>query len=196
VQVWKDVNEDVGGETAIKPDAPDGWDGYEILLFDAGMGEDADLAWVRRSAEMKEKIEFAFKLNLAAVGEAKPVFLWGAWAFEGKVQPEMFDIQDHVTLEEAGSPLRDNAYYPIQEPFAAADNTCRGLLGMAPSGQLPGMCPVAGNVAAAGEEAAGFLLQFTGGFDCIELDCCDVIWGSPYDCPYVWDPEACDCVVE
>ncbi len=81
VQVWKDVNEDVGGETAIKPDEPDGGDGYEILLFDAGMGEDADLAWVRRSAEMKEKIEFAFKLDLAAGWRSKAGFPVGGMGF-------------------------------------------------------------------------------------------------------------------
>ncbi len=61
------------------------------------------------------------------------------------MHPELFDIQDHITLEEAGSPLRDNAYYPLQA-FSAADNTCRGLLGMAPSGQLPGMCLWQGSV--------------------------------------------------
>jgi CXCXC repeat len=192
VQVWKDVNEDVGGKTAIKPDESAGGDGYEVLLFDAGVGGDADLAWVRRSAEEKEKIEFAFKLGLAAIGEAKPVFLWGAWAFEGEVHPELFDIQDHITLEEAGSPLRDNAYYPVQA-FSAADNTCRGLLGMVPTGQLPGMCFVSSSENT-GEGSAGPIFHFGGDVTteiCVPIDC------DPWDdMGMVWDPETCSCVDE
>lgn len=199
VRVWKDVNEDVGGKTAIKPDESAKGDGYETLLFDAGMGDDADLAWVRRSAEEKEKIEFAFKLGLTAIGEAKPVFLWGAWAFEGEVHPEHFDIQDHTTLEEAGSPLRDNAYYPVQA-FSAADNTCRGLLGMTTTGQLPGMCFVRSSVGSvgAGENPELMIFDF-GGYPisefCFEEDCCADYGGEEgLGCPWVWDEEFCTCI--
>ena len=194
VQVWKDANEDVGGETAIKPDEPAGGDGYEELLFDAGVGEDADLAWVRRSADEKKRIEFALKLDLADNGEGKPIFLWGAWTFMGEVHPELFDIQDHITLEEAGSPLRDNAYYPVQA-FSAADNTCRGLLGMAPTGQLPGMCFVSSSGSEnASEGSGGPIFHYVGDITvqlCVPRDC-DGPWD---DMPLVWDPETCECVV-
>lgn len=198
VQVWKDVNEDVGGKTAIKPDESAGGDGYETLLFDAGVGEDADLAWVRRSVEEMNKLEFAFKPGLAAIGEAKPVFLWGAWAFEGEVHPELFDIQDHITLEEAGSPLRDNAYYPVQA-FSAADNTCRGLLGMAPTGQLPGMCFVSsGGSENAGDEPIVLIFNFGGGGTpelCAPKDCCSH-WNPNLHCPLYWDSATCSCLHE
>jgi hypothetical protein len=194
VQVWKDVNEDVGGERPIKPDEPTGGNGYEALLFDAGQGDDADLAWVRRSAEEKEKIEFAFKLGLAAIGDAKQVFLWGAWAFDGEVHPELFDIQDHITLEEAGSPLRDNVYYPVQA-FSAADNTCRGLLGMVPTGQMPGMCFVSSSENT-GDGSAAPIFHFGGDFStefCVPQDCCEN-WNPDLDCPMYWESITCSCV--
>ena len=189
VRVWKDVNEDVGGLEPIKPDVPAGGDGFETLLFDSGKGEDADMAWVRRSAEDKERIEFAFKLELVAEGEEKPVLLWGAWTFMDQVHPEKFDIQDHYTLEEAGSPLKENVYYPLRA-FSAADNTCRGILGMTPTGQLPGMCAMA--VPQAGESTDGLMLS-VGVIEeiCVPVDCDP--WG---DMGLVWDPETCSCVDE
>ena len=192
VQVWKDVNEDVGGETPIKPDESSRGNGYEALLFDAGVGDDADLAWVRRSVDEMNKIEFAFKLDLAAVGEEKPVFLWGAWAFMDEVHPEFFDIQDHTSLEDAGSPLKENVYYPIKA-FSAADNTCRGLLGITPTGQLPGMCAMA--APQAGESVDG--LMFSAGIVgelCVPRDCC--VGGASGECLGVWDQATCSCVAK
>ncbi|MCD4673998.1 MAG: hypothetical protein K8R77_15150 [Anaerolineaceae bacterium] len=140
VQVWQDVNEDVGGAHPMKPDAPASGDGYEVLVFDAGKGEDPDLAWARRSPDQKELIEIAFKLDLVDVGAEEVAFLWGAWAFAEQVHPDWFDHHDLFTLAEAGSSLIDNPEYPLKA-FYAADNTCRALSGTSPGGVLPGLCP-------------------------------------------------------
>lgn len=61
VQVLEDGDDDVGGPTPVLADPPEDVtsNGFEIVLFDEGLGDDPDLAWVRRSAE---KIPPAWKL--------------------------------------------------------------------------------------------------------------------------------------
>ena len=64
VRVFKDANSGVG---AIKPmfsDAPSAGDGYEINIFDSGVGADPDLAWSRISPQDPTKIEIAFKRTI------------------------------------------------------------------------------------------------------------------------------------
>ena len=80
VRVWRDVNANIGAKDPMKPNAPLSDDGYEMMIFDEGKGEDADLAWVRLSAERNNEIEIAFKLDLVDIGEEYYFFLWGAWA--------------------------------------------------------------------------------------------------------------------
>lgn len=92
VQVWADTNKDVGGDTPAEPDGQPG-DGYETLIFDSGKGDDSDLAWVRRSPNAANQIEFAFKptaLNNAAT------FSWMAWAYKSSLLPGQFDFQDQL----------------------------------------------------------------------------------------------------
>ena len=141
VRVWQDVNANLGAAKPMQPDAPVQDDGYELLIFDEGKGDDADLAWVRLSPEEPNRIDIAFKLDLVDIGEEYYFFLWGAWTFVDDAHPDWFDHHDRFTLEEAGSPLKDNAAYPLKA-FFGADNTCRALSGLTPTGQLPGMCPV------------------------------------------------------
>ena len=61
VRVYEDQNGDVGGNTAIRPDSTDHGDGYDALIFDQGLGDDPDLAWVRRDPNRENQIEFARK---------------------------------------------------------------------------------------------------------------------------------------
>ena len=178
VQVWQDVNANVGATEPMRPDAPVQDDGYEVKIFDEGVGDDADLAWVRLSPEMNNKIEIAFKLDLVDIGEEYYFFLWGAWAFADDAHPEWFDHHDRFTLEEAGSPLKDNEHYPLNA-FAAADNTCRALSGLAPTTQLPGMCPMA--VPQASEDEGR----------CPPENCCTAATTA---CMSFWSFELCRCV--
>jgi len=141
VRVWQDLNANLGAAKPMQPDAPVQDDGYELLIFDEGVGDDADLAWVRLSPDEPNRIDIAFKLDLVDIGEEYYFFLWGAWAFVDEAHPEWFDHHDRFTLEEAGSPLKENDDYPVKA-FWGADNTCRGLSGLAPTSRLPGMCPV------------------------------------------------------
>ena len=140
VQIWQDINQSVGSKTEMKPDENGGSDGYEVLIFDEGVGDDADLAWVRKSDESDNVIEIAFKLSIIPKTMDAYLFLWGAWTFAGDPHLDWFDHHDTFTLEEAGSPLKENDNYPLKA-FYGADNTCRGLSGMEPTGNMPGMCP-------------------------------------------------------
>ena len=139
VSVWKDLNKNIGGPTPMRSDpTPDG-DGYEIRIFDAGIGPDPDLAWSRVSADDPKLIELSFKKDL--LGDTE-VFLWGAWAIQGEDQFNLFDHHDHFTFEEAGSPMKsETKYYPLKEMYAL-DNTCRAASGFTPNGGEPGLCPI------------------------------------------------------
>ena len=183
VQVWLDVNENVGGMTPMRSNAPAHDDGYEFLVFDEGKGEDADLAWARLSPDAANEIEVAFKLDLVDVDEEYYFFLWGAWAFVDDAHPEWFDHHDKFFVAEAGSPLKDNIDYPLKQ-FFGADNTCRALSGWSSPTQLPGMCPMGVDQASGGdgEETS-----------CEPIYCCKD-WPPSSACPLYWDPDSCSCI--
>ena len=138
VRVFQDANNDVGGHTPVKPDPPpQTGDGYESLVFDQGVGPDPDAAWVRLSPSNPNQIQIAFKPGLIA-GDTE--FLWGGWAFTDP-QPSWQDYQDHFSAAQAGSPLIENADYPIKD-LALIDNTYRWGYDFNPVGNEPGVCPV------------------------------------------------------
>jgi hypothetical protein len=177
VRVWQDVNANVGATEPMESDAPIHDDGYEVTIFDQGVGDDPDLAWVRLSPDMSNKVEIAFKMDLMDIGEEYYFFLWGAWAFVEDAHPDWFDHHDKFTLEEAGSPLKDNEHYPLKA-FYGVDNTCRALSGLEPTSQLPGMCPMA-MPQAGGEER------------CPPENCCPAATTA---CLSYWSFETCSCV--
>ncbi len=180
VQIWEDVNSDIGNSKPMESDANGPGDGYEVLIFDEGIGKDADAAWVRLSSDSDKKIEMAFKLDLLDIGEEYIFFLWGAWAFADEVHPDWFDQHDHFSLAEAGSSLKDNPEYPLKA-FAAADNTCRALSGMEPTGQLPGMCPYVPPKSTNDTHTTT---------SCTPINCCT---GLVTACTHYWNSVTCKC---
>lgn len=110
VQVFEDQNEDVGGATLIRPDATSDGDGYDALLFDAGAGDDPDLAWARRDPGHVNQVEFAVKSSLLGGSRS---FMWWAGAIQGDFSPQAFDLVDSFTSDEL---------YPI-------DTTCGWIMG-------------------------------------------------------------------
>ena len=135
VQVYADKNHDTAGLSAGKSDAPLDGDGYEALVFDGGIGDDPDLAWVRVNAGEKAEIQFAFKPTLV-----DSAFMMGVVADAGPKDPGKFDYNDRWTEEEAGSPLTQSEFYPLGSLFAV-DNTCREAFGFKPTGYEPRLCP-------------------------------------------------------
>jgi hypothetical protein len=137
VQALQDTNNDVGESTPVIANSPpQSGDGYDNLVFDAGIGPDPDAAWIRRAPNSPTQIHLAFKQTLlGAPGE----FLWGVWADEGPQNPAFFDYNDHWNLSQAGSPVSNTSYYPLKE-LAMVDNSCRWGYGFEPDGSEPGTC--------------------------------------------------------
>jgi hypothetical protein len=120
VQVWWDQTKDVGG---AKPHVPDGTvgDGYETLLFDAGQGLDADLAWARINPEDGASVEFAFKPSLLPENQ---IFVWWAWTTLNAVSPIDMELVDS---------RQDNETWKI-------DNTCSKIFNGKPSKVIANIC--------------------------------------------------------
>lgn len=91
VRAWKDGNHDVGSLNAVYSDESNAGDGYETILFDQGIGDDADLVWARFSPDSAKQIEFAFKESLLG---GKSTFLWWVGAMQGGFSPNAFDYVD------------------------------------------------------------------------------------------------------
>ncbi|MBN1266455.1 MAG: hypothetical protein JXA25_13245 [Anaerolineales bacterium] len=120
VQVWQDTNEDIGAQTAVLPDGGTAGDGFETLLFDAGKGEDPDLAWARVNPENPNVVELSFKKSLLG---GQGVFAWWSWASAEPFDLAAFDYDD--TYGEDG--------------LTGLDNTCAWMFGQAPI-EMPNIC--------------------------------------------------------
>lgn len=140
VRVWLDSNNDVGNHNPLTADSPQTGDGYDDLRFDAGIGSDADLAWARRAPNDNNMVQIAFKTGLIS---NKTEWMWGAWTDLGVMNTAWLDYNDHFTHSEAGSPLSNlTEFYPLKA-LALVDNTCRWSAGFNPTGNEPGLCPLA-----------------------------------------------------
>jgi hypothetical protein len=136
VQAWKDTDGDVGGSKPIAADKSAG-DGYESLVFDQGKGGNVDGAWVRVAPDDPKTVVIAFRL--AMIGDPKS-FAMGAWAgTDSSLNPALFDFNDHMTHEQAGSPLPSFTLYPLKA-LSEIDNSCRMAIGFAASANVPGLC--------------------------------------------------------
>ena len=135
VQVFKDDNHDTGGLSAELSDAPLDGDGYETKIFDSGIGDDPDLAWVRAYSSRQATIQFAFKKSMAGAS-----FLLGVVSDAGLRDVSRMYYNDRFTEVEAGSPEKGEKYYPLKELYAF-DNACREAFNFNETGYEPLLCP-------------------------------------------------------
>ncbi len=139
VLACRDTNNDVGGPRPIQSDAPDASrDGYDDCVFDNGYGIGPDEAWIRRDPSHVDRVQLAFKHSL--IGSDNE-FLWGPWADEGDRDPSMMDYNDSFLVADAGSPVSNSSYYPLNQ-LASVDNTCRWTYDFDPTQNYLGMCPL------------------------------------------------------
>lgn len=140
VQVYQDANRDVGGEQpSLTDNVPPGGDGFETMVFDQGQGDDADSAWVRISPNNPNTIEIAVKRSVLGNPTS---YMINMWAGTSLLAPELFDINDRFTHEQAGAADKGlEFFYPIKE-VAEIDNSCRMAVGFIPTGAEAGICPV------------------------------------------------------
>jgi len=135
VQVFQDNNHDTGGLSAELSDAPLDGDGYETKIFDSGVGDDPDLAWIRAYAGRQASIQFAFKKAMAGSS-----FLLGVLSDAGLRDVTRMYYNDRFTEVEAGSPEKSEEYYPLKELYAF-DNACREAFNFNTTGYEPLLCP-------------------------------------------------------
>jgi len=142
VRVYNDRNDDVGGKLAMFTDEKlSRGDGYEVKVFDAGMGNDPDFAWVRISPDDPLSIQIAIKAS--GLGVTDNGYLVSAWAGHEALNPAEFDLNDHFTHDQAGASDKGlEFFYPIKE-VSELDNTCRMAVGYQPTGGEPGLCKLA-----------------------------------------------------
>jgi hypothetical protein len=65
----------------------------------------------------------------------------GVIADAGWKDPKKLDYVDRLPISEAGSPIKNNMYYPLKGLFLV-DNTCREAFGFEPTRYEPQICPV------------------------------------------------------
>jgi hypothetical protein len=135
VTVHTDTNHDSAGVSAEQSDAPFSGNGYDTLVFGQVKGQDPDLAWARIDPQNANVVELAFKKSLP--GKA---FMWSTWADAQLKDPALFSYNDRYTIADAGSPQKDNSYYPLKALYAM-DSTCRAVFGFKPTGYEPLICP-------------------------------------------------------
>jgi hypothetical protein len=140
VQVWFDEDDDVGG--SVKVHADNGsfiGNGFETMVFDGGQGDDPDLAWVRIAPHNPYTVQIAVKRSLFGNDAA---FMVGMWAGNELFDPALFDNNDQMTHEQAGSPLKEFEFFYPLKAIHELDNACRMAIGFNPSGGEPGLCPL------------------------------------------------------
>lgn len=173
VQVWQDINNDVGGSEPVRMDkVPSFGDGYETKIFDSGIGIDADAAWARISPENQLVVQIAVK---AALVDDDGKYLAGVWAAR-TLDPAMFDFNDRMTAEQAGAAVQSFAYYPIKG-LAELDQACRVAINVVAKGENLGLCQAPPPPQT--------------GRDAPPQGC------QPQQCPsgWGWDPTTCSCVL-
>ena len=140
VMILTNPDLNVGGQKVVKPDPTlSEGRGYYEEMFNDGKGNDPDLAWSRLSKVDSSVVEIAFKNTLT--GGEKGKFIWLPWSDVGMLDWSMFEFNDHFTLEQAGSPMKDDTInYPLKALWGV-DNTCRVPSGFStPTGSMPGIC--------------------------------------------------------
>ncbi len=138
VMVMSNSDNNLGGSKPVLPDTnlAEG-KGYDTEVFNAGKGDDPNLAWARVSPDDPKCIDIAFKSSF--IGGAKGKFLWFPWALVGIQDLTKFEFNDHFTKADAGSPLKeDKDTYPIKGVWGV-DNTARIPSGFEPGGLMPGL---------------------------------------------------------
>ena len=136
VFLYSDPDADVGGKTPLQSDAPSSGNGYEKILTSSQKMSDPDAVWYRINPADPNSIQIALKRESIN----KPTsFMWSAWADDGVKSPDKFDYNDFFTIQDAGSPIKDDNNYPLKD-LNTVDNTCRGIFGRVATGIEPGLC--------------------------------------------------------
>ncbi len=133
VEIYTDLNSDVGGKIPMTAETGFKGDGYENKVN----AENKDpSAFARVSETQPSTVEIA--INRKLLNDPKE-FLWSAWADGGIQDTSKFDYNDAFGPSQAGSPIKTSADFPVKALFSL-DNTCRAAYGFTSAINIPGMC--------------------------------------------------------
>lgn len=135
VQFYGDGDNDVGNNVPLAPDSPSTSNGYDVLVFDQGDGDEPDLAWARLQPGTPSVLELAFK---ASAIYFSPTFKWWAWSDQGVDDPAEADYHDTFDHPQAGDAILGQTYFPSLA-INQLDNTCASIWGAEP-GDDPELC--------------------------------------------------------
>ncbi|NMB56201.1 MAG: hypothetical protein GYA15_16030 [Leptolinea sp.] len=111
--------------------------GYDKEIFNAGTGDDPNLAWARISPSDPKVMDIAIKSSF--LGGAKGKFIWFVWTLAGVQDMSKLEFNDHILRVDAGSPLKgEKDLYPLKALWGV-DNTSRIPSGFVPTGMMPGL---------------------------------------------------------
>ncbi|HAX68793.1 MAG TPA: hypothetical protein PK152_06250 [Anaerolineales bacterium] len=182
IKIYSDTDRDSAGVNPSKSDMPFSGNGFDSLIHSPseGIGSDVDVAWVRINAGQYATVQFAFKKSLSGSS-----FFYSVLADAGLKDVARLDYVDYFTEADAGSPVRSNPNYPLNQLYAV-DNTCYQAFGFKPSGFEPKVCPEIIQPQQAKEGPA----PNTPG-----VDACTAIGSpNPGNCPWGWsDWPFCVC---
>jgi len=136
VQIWADSNNDVGGRDPNSPEEGLTADGYDTLLFDQGVGDDPNGAWARAFMTGSAYVELAFKTDYLGGDIA---FKWWVWAGYDSYSPDVFELHDFYSHEQAGDTNKGMDFFPSNEIFAI-DSSCANMWGASPNSSDPDYC--------------------------------------------------------
>ena len=138
IQAYEDGDRDTAGLSSRQSDAVFDGNGYETLLFEGGSDQNADpdLAWVRMLEGERATIQLALKKSWLGGS-----FLVGVISDAGLRDLSKFDYSDKFAEADAGSPVKNNPYYPVGSVYAV-DNTCWEAHGFENLAYQPKFCPV------------------------------------------------------
>ena len=132
VKAYTDRNANVGGYKPTTYETNTVSDGYETQVF----FEADKVAYARVTPDDSCSIQIA--ISRVLIKNPKE-FLWGAWADRAIQNPAIFDYNDHFTRGQAGSPIKDDKYYSLNE-LHSLDNTCRLPHGFEAASGYNGIC--------------------------------------------------------
>jgi hypothetical protein len=122
VQVWRDNDTSVGAETPVIADEDNPNGGYDELVFDAGLGDDPDLAWARISPTDPHVVQIAFKRTLGTATD-KEQFSWLMWAGLADFNPKDFDLVDTFNKTDVYD-LDNTCAWTYNVPLQGFPNQC------------------------------------------------------------------------
>lgn len=133
VEIYGDVNRDVGGVKPVFSETGFNGTGYDLFIE---MDQEKN-AFARLDPKYSNAVQIAVSIPL--VGQESE-FAWSVITEDWLLQPSQFDYNDGMDITTAGSPILGENY-PLKGLYNL-DNTCRFAYEVEESENIPGLCKI------------------------------------------------------